>query len=153
MWNKLDRPVICPFCHDRHLKLLFPGFDKRSAFRVPPPDAMRFSNPAFIKYIETSGNEYLITPQAENLFKGNQGQVWSRGKGNSLVLVKLKAHFVNALKNIDRQQTIHSTQTPQQQSLPTLINLATRSQPWTLFRWNYNTPSAWHDLRQEKLTS
>ena len=74
---------------------------------------MRFSNPTFMKYIETSGNEYLITPQAENLFKGNQGQVWSRGKGNSLVLVKLKAHFVNALKNIDRQQTIHSTQTPQ----------------------------------------
>ena len=43
------------------------------------------------------------------------------------IWVKLNAHFVNALKNTDRQQTIHSTQTPQQQSLPTLINLATRS--------------------------
>ena len=27
-------------------------------------------------------------------------------------------------EHIDRQQTIHSTQTPQQQSLPTLINLS-----------------------------
>ena len=43
------------------------------------------------------------------------------------IWVKLNAHFVNALKNTDRQQTINSTQTPQQQSLPTLINLATRS--------------------------
>ena len=30
--------------------------------------------------------------------------------------MKPNAHFVNALKNVDRQQTIHSTQTPQQQS-------------------------------------
>ena len=42
--------------------------------------------------------------------------------------MKLNAQFVNALNNIDRQQTIHSTQTPKQQSLPTLINLATRLQ-------------------------
>ena len=28
---------------------------------------------------------------------------------------------MNALKNVDKQQTIHSTQTPQQQSLPTLL--------------------------------
>ena len=35
---------------------------------------------------------------------------------------KLNSHLVNALKNIDKQQTIHSTQTPRQQSLPTLIS-------------------------------
>ena len=54
--------------------------------------------------------------------------------------VKLNEHFVNALKNIDSQQTIHSTQTPQQQSLPTLINLATRWKTWNFFRWNCNHP-------------
>ena len=63
--------------------------------------------------------------------------------------MKLNAHFVNASKNIDRQQTIHTTQTPQQQSLPTLINLATRSQTLNLFRWNYNPLSACHTSRQE----
>ena len=42
-------------------------------------------------------------------------------------------------EHIDRHQTIHSRQTPQQQSLPTLIdiNLATRSQTW-----NFNIPLA-----------
>ena len=58
-------------------------------------------------------------------------------------------------EHIDRHQTIHTTQTPQQQSLPTLIdiNLATRSQTWNLFRWNYNPHSACHAVRQEKRTS
>ena len=60
---------------------------------------------------------------------------------------------MNALENIDRQQTIHSTQTSQQQSLSTLINMATRSPTWNLFRWNYNPPSACHAVRQEKRTS
>ena len=36
--------------------------------------------------------------------------------------MKLNTHFVNTLKNIDRQQIIHSTQTPQQHSVPTLIS-------------------------------
>ena len=37
----------------------------------------------------------------------------------------------------------------QQQPLPTLSNLATRSQTWNLFRWNYNPLSACHTTRQE----
>ena len=37
--------------------------------------------------------------------------VWSNVKDvKNNISVKLKAHFVNAVKNIDRQQTIHSTQ-------------------------------------------
>ena len=63
--------------------------------------------------------------------------------------MKLNAHFMNASENIDRQQTIHSTQTPQQQSLLTLTNLATRSQTWSLFHWNYNPLSACRTTRQE----
>ena len=39
------------------------------------------------------------------------------------------------------------------ESLPTLINLATRSQTWNLFRWNCNPPLACHAVRQEKRTS
>ena len=38
--------------------------------------------------------------------------------------MKLNPHFMNTLINIDRQQTIHSTQTSQQHSLSTLINMA-----------------------------
>ena len=47
----------------------------------------------------------------------------------------------------------HATKTPQQRSLPTLMNMDTRSQTWKLFRWNYNLPSACHAVRQEKRTS
>ena len=75
--------------------------------------------------------------------------IWSNAKGVKNILTiyigELNAHFVNALKNIDRQQQQqkNSTQTPQQQSLPTLINLATRSQTtWNLFRGNRPFPSS-----------
>ena len=65
---------------------------------------MRFSNPAFIKYIETSGNEYLITPQAENLFKGNPGQVWSRGEGKLPCIGETKGTLCERFKE-HRQAT------------------------------------------------
>ena len=65
---------------------------------------MRFSNPAFIKYIETSGNEYLITPQAENLFKGNPGQVWSQGEGKLPCIGETKGTLCERFKE-HRQAT------------------------------------------------
>ena len=45
-----------------------------------------------------------------------------------LCITLLKARFVNVLKNIDKQRTIQSTLTLQQQFLRTSINPATRSQ-------------------------
>ena len=45
-----------------------------------------------------------------------------------LCIPLLKARFVNVLKNIDKQRTIHSTLTLQRQFLRTSINPATRSQ-------------------------
>ena len=37
VWNKRDRPVICLFCHDRHLKLLFPGLWQKICFSRSTP--------------------------------------------------------------------------------------------------------------------
>ena len=45
-----------------------------------------------------------------------------------LCITLLKARFVNVLKKIDKQRTIQSTLTLQQQFLRTSINPATRSQ-------------------------
>ena len=154
MWNKLDRPVICLFCHDRHLKLLFPGLWQKICFSRSTPRCNAILKSHIYEIHRDVWERVLNYPTSREPVQGQSRTSVEQGEGKLPCIVeKLKAHFVNALKNIERQQTIHSTQTPEQQSLPTLINLATRSQTWTLFRWNYNIPSACHDLRQEKLTS
>ena len=89
--------------------------------------------------------------------------VWSNVKDvKNNISVKLNAHFVNAVKNIDRQQTIHSTQFNATAAVPpggrgwgraAVSSHANRSQTWNLFCWNYNPLSACHAVRQEKRTS
>ena len=101
---------------------------------------------------ETRQIKHHITCDTTNLTYMIQCKRCKKNNNNN-IQVKLSVHLVNALKSIDRQQIIQCTQTPQQQSLPTLINLATRSQTWILFCWNYNPPSACHAVKQEKRTS